>query len=557
MGYPEGLKQLIKVVEKTRPERVEKKKASQEFPALSMDERDVVLKKFHPDVNEEGRREISIGPSKGYRICHEMVDLLEAYSRVDPGKVDLSKPDFETDVLVIGGGGSGTAAALLAQEQGAKVTIATKLRHGDANTMMAEGGIQAATKGWKDSPYYHYLDIMGGGHFTNVPELAETLAKEAPSAIQWLLDHGCNFSKEADGTLKTMHGGGTCRKRMHFAADITGAEMMRTIRDEARNRERDITTIEFSPAVELVLNDKGHCAGAVLYNMETEEYVLVKAKSVVMATGGSGRLHVQGFMTTNHYGATADGIVMAYRAGVPVCYLHTIQYHPTGVVFPEQAEGILITEKFRGAGANLVNVEGNQFVFEREPRDVEAACIIRECTEVGRGVPTPTGKFGVWLDSPMLDVMFGEGYVQKEFPGKYIMYKRFEIDISKEPMLIYPTLHYQNGGLEFKATGETKIPGLFVAGEVGGGIHGENRLMGNSLLDIMVFGRISGRSAGQYALNKAEDGALSLDHVVQYNAEALAAGVDKARIAPLLLPDYTLEHVKEKQLTAQYEGSIR
>ena len=557
MGYPEGLKELIEVVEKTRPERVERKKASEEFPALSMDERDVVLKKFHPDVNEDGRREISIGPSKGYRICHEMVDLLEAYSRVEPSKVDLSAPDFETDVLVIGGGGSGTAAALLAQEQGAKVTIATKLRHGDANTMMAEGGIQAATKGWKDSPYYHYLDILGGGHFTNVPELAETLAKEAPSAIQWLLDHGCNFSKEADGTLKTMHGGGTCRKRMHFAADITGAEMMRTVRDEARNREADINTIEFSPAVELVLNDKGQCAGAVLYNMETEEYVLVKAKSVIMATGGSGRLHVQGFMTTNHYGATGDGIVMAYRAGVPVCYLHTIQYHPTGVVFPEQAEGILITEKFRGAGSNLLNVEGNQFVFEREPRDVEAACIIKECTDVGRGVPTPTGKFGVWLDSPMLDVMFGEGYVQKEFPGKYIMYKRFDIDISKEPMLIYPTLHYQNGGLEFQATGETSIPGLFVAGEVGGGIHGENRLMGNSLLDIMVFGRIAGKSAGDYALNKAEDGALSLEHVNNYNKEAKDAGIDEEHIAPLLLPDYTLEHVKEKQLTAKYEGSIR
>ena len=557
MPYPEGLKELIKVVDKTRPERVEKKKASEEFPALSLDERDVVLKKFHPDVNEEGRREIRVGPTKGYRICHEMVDLLEAYSRVEPSKVDLTKPDLETDVLVLGGGGSGTAAALLAQEQGARVIIATKLRHGDANTMMAEGGIQASTKGWKDSPYYHYLDIIGGGHFTNVPELAETLAKEAPSVMQWLLDLGCNFSKYDDGTLKTMHGGGTCRKRMHFAADITGAEMMRTVRDEARNRADDIGVVEFSPAVELVLNEKGHCAGAVLYNMETEEYLLVKAKAVVMATGGSGRLHVQGFMTTNHYGATADGIVMAYRAGVPVCYLHTIQYHPTGVVFPEQAEGILITEKFRGAGANLVNVEGNQFVFEREPRDIEAACIIRECTDVGRGVPTPTGKFGVWLDSPMLELMFGEGYVKKEFPGKYIMYKRFEIDISKEPMLIYPTLHYQNGGLEFKSTGETSVPGLFVAGEVGGGIHGENRLMGNSLLDIMVYGRIAGKAAGHYAANGAEDAALSLAHVEAYNNEVKGIDIPPTRIAPLLLPDYTLEHVKEKQLTANYEGSMR
>ncbi|MFH1841863.1 MAG: FAD-binding protein [bacterium] len=557
MGYPEGLKKLIKVVESTRPERVAKKQASEEFPALSMDERDVVLKKFHPDVNEDGRREISVGPSKGYRICHEMVDLLEAYSRVEPGKVDLSQPDLETDVLVLGGGGSGTAAALLAQEQGAKVVVATKLRHGDANTMMAEGGIQAATKGWKDSPYWHYLDIMGGGHFTNVPELAGTLANNAPGAIQWLLDLGCNFSKYEDGTLKTMHGGGTCRKRMHFAADITGAEMMRTVRDEARNRADDITMIEFSPAVELILNEKGHCAGAVLYNLETEEYLVVKAKAVVMATGGSGRLHVQGFMTTNHYGATADGIVMAYRAGVPVCYLHTIQYHPTGVVFPEQAEGILITEKFRGAGSNLVNVEGKQFVFEREPSDVEAACIIKECTEVGRGVPTPTGKFGIWLDSPMLETMFGEGYVQKEFPGKYIMYKRFDIDISKEPMLIYPTLHYQNGGLEFQASSETQVPGLFVAGEVGGGIHGENRLMGNSLLDIMVYGRIAGKAAGTYALNGAEDAPLSLAHVERYNNEVKAADIDPSRIAPLLLPDYTLQHVKDKQLTANYKGSLR
>ncbi len=557
MGYPESLKQLIKKVEETRPERVERKKNNEEFPALSLEDRDKVLKAFHPDVKEEGRRPVQVGPNKGYRIANEYVDILEAKSRVEPGKVDLSNPEYETDVLVIGGGGAGTSAALLAQEQGAKVIIATKLRHGDANTMMAEGGIQAATKGWKDSPYYHYLDVMGGGHFTNKPELVETLTKEAPDVMKWMLDLGANFSKYPDGTLKTMHGGGTCRKRMHFAADITGAEMMRTVRDEARNRTDDITVIEFSPAVELILNDKGHCAGAVLYNMETAEYSVVKAKSVVMATGGSGRLHVQNFMTTNHYGATGDGFVIAYRAGVPVCFLHTIQYHPTGVIFPEQAEGILITEKFRGAGANLVNVEGNQFVFEREPRDIEASCIIRECVETGKGVPTPTGKFGVWLDSPMLDVMFGEGYVEKEFPGKHILFSRFGIDIGKEPMLIYPTLHYQNGGLEFKSDSTTCVPGLFIAGEVGGGTHGENRLMGNSLLDIMVYGRISGKSAGEYALNNAEDGALNLDHVVKYNDEVEKAGVGDGRIAPMLLPDYTDEHVKIKQLTAKYEGTLR
>jgi succinate dehydrogenase/fumarate reductase flavoprotein subunit len=555
MPYPESLKELIKVVEKTRAERVAKKKAGEEVPFMSLEEREKILD-FHPDFKEEGRREIKVGPSKGYRIAHEMVDVLEARSRVNPADVDLSKVDYEADVLVLGGGGAGTSAALLAEESGAKVLLATKLRHGDANTMMAEGGIQAATKVGKDSPYYHYLDVMGGGHFKNVPDLVDTLVTRAPDVIKWLEGLGCNFTKFPDGRLQSIHGGGTCRKRMHFAADITGAEMMRTVRDEARNR-KNITVIEFSPAVDLLLNEHGHCAGAVLYNMETEEYFVVKAKAVIMATGGSGRLHIQNFMTTNHYGATADGIVIAYRAGVPICFLHTVQYHPTGVVFPEQAEGILITEKFRGSGANLVNIEGNQFVNEREPRDVEAASIIRECVERKLGVPTPTGKSGVWLDSPMIEDLSGAGTVEREFPGKFILYKRFGIDISKDPMLIYPTLHYQNGGLQFQSDGSTVLPGLFVAGEVGGGIHGENRLMGNSLLDIMVFGRIAGKNAAEYVKTKAKDGALSLEHVKAYNKEVAEAGIEEDRVAPMLLPDYTLVHTKVRQLTSHYVGTMR
>ncbi|PIU84421.1 MAG: succinate dehydrogenase/fumarate reductase flavoprotein subunit [Deltaproteobacteria bacterium CG_4_9_14_3_um_filter_44_9] len=556
MPYPQELKELIKVVEKTRPERVARKKKNEEVPFLSLEERKKILD-YHPDFREEGRREIKVGPSKGYRIAHEMVDMLEAKSRVNPDLVDLSQVDYETDVLVIGGGGAGTSAALLAQEQGAKVIIATKLRHGDANTMMAEGGIQAATKGWKDSPYYHYLDVMGGGHFKNIPDLVDTLVTEAPDVILWLEKLGCNFSKFPDGTLKTLHGGGTCRKRMHYAADITGAEIMRTIRDEARNRSQDIKVIEFSPAVELILNENGECAGALLYNMETEEYFIVKAKAVIMATGGSGRLHIQNFMTTNHYGATADGIVIAYRAGVGICFLHTVQYHPTGVVFPEQAEGILITEKFRGSGANLINIDGQQFVNEREPRDVESAAVIKECVEKGKGIPTPTGKFGVWLDSPMVDTLSGEGTVEREFPGKFILYKRFGIDISKEPMLIYPTLHYQNGGLEYKSTGETTLPGLFVAGEVGGGVHGQNRLMGNSLLDILVFGRIAGKSAADYAKSRSDMGILTLDHVRAYHKGLEDADIETDRVAPMLLPDYTLPHIKERQLTSCYVGTLR
>ena len=556
MAYTEELKNLIKVVEKTRPERVETKRGGGGFPPMSLDERADILK-YHPDFKEEGRREIKIGPSKGYRIPNEMVDLLEARSRVDPDDIDLSQIDYETDVLIIGGGGAGTAAALLAQEHGAKVIISNKLRHGDSNTIMAEGGIQAASKLEKDSPAYHYLDTVGGGHFKNDPELVCTLVTEAPDVIQWLEGLGTMFYKFPDGRLETLPLAGFCRKRGHTAGDTTGMEIMRTIRDEARNRPDDITVLEFSPAVELILNEHGHCAGAVLYNMETEEYFIVKAKAVIMATGGCGRLHIQGFMTTNHYGATADGLVSCYRLGVGLRFLHTVQYHPTGIIFPEQMEGQLVTEKFRGSGANVVNIDGEQFVYEREPRDVESSAIIRECLERGKGIPTPTGRLGVWLDSPMIDILLGEGTVERQFPGRFKDFKRYGIDISKEPMLIYPTLHYQNGGLEYKSNCETSFPGLFIAGEVGGGVHGENRLFGNSLLDVLVFGRIAGKNAAIYAKEKAKAGKLTLEHVKAYHKELEDAGIVTDRVAPMLLPDYTDPDVRKRQLTAHYVGTLR
>ena len=557
MPYTEELKNLISVVEKTRPERVARKRRGEEFPIMPVEEREGILKRSHPDYREEGKRELKVGFSKGYRIAHEFADLLEARSRVEPSLVNLSRVDMETDILIIGGGGAGTAAALLAEEQGARVILTTKLRHGDANTMMAEAGLQAATKMEKDSVCIHYLDTIGGGHFKNESELVYTLVTKAPDILMWLEKLGVMFSKFDDGRLHSMHGGGTSRKRMHFCGDITGTEIMRTIRDEARNRE-NITVVEFSPAVELVLNEHGHCAGALLYNLETEEYILVKAKATIIATGGCGRLHVQGFMTTNHYGATADGVILGYRAGVEICFLHTVQYHPTGIVFPEQAEGLLITEKFRGAGANIVNIKGEQFVNEREPRDVESATCIRECLVRGLGVQTPAGRLGVWLDSPMIDILSGDGTVTREFPGKFILFKRYGIDIAKEPMLVYPTLHYQNGGLKIDPGCKTSIPGLFASGEVTGGVHGENRLMGNSLLDVLVFGRIAGQNAATYAKEDAKEGRLTLDHVRAYHKELEAAGIGATNIvAPMLLPDYTDPQVRRRQLTSHYVGTLR
>ncbi|MDY6836073.1 MAG: FAD-binding protein [Chloroflexota bacterium] len=556
MPYTTELKQLIQIVEKTRPERVTRKKSGEDFSPMTLEERDAILRKFHPDYMEEQKRALKVGPSKGYSLPLELADLFEAKSRVDPDAVDLTDVAYETDVLIIGGGGAGTAAALMAEETGADVILATKLRHGDANTMMAEGGIQAATKLEKDSPYYHYLDTIGGGRFKNDPELVHTLVTEAADTLQWLESLGCMFFKFPGGRLQSLPAAGYSRRRLQFAGDITGTEIMRTMRDEARNRD-NITVLEFSPAVELILNEHGHCSGAVLYNLETEEYFIVKAKSVVMATGGCGRVHIQGFMTTNHYGATADGLVLAYRAGVELKLLHAIQYHPTGIVFPEQLEGSLISEKFRASGANVLNIDGEQFVYEREPRDVESAAFIRECVERGKGIATPTGRLGVWLDSPMLEQLWGEGAVKEQFPGKYKQFLRQGIDISQEPMLVYPTLHYQNGGLKYDSSAESSIPGLYIAGEVGGGVHGENRLMGNSLLDIVVFGRIAGVNSAKYANEKSKDGKLTLDHVRAYQKELEEVGVGLDRVSPMVLPDYTDPKVREKQLTAHYVGTLR
>ncbi|MFH0959032.1 MAG: FAD-binding protein, partial [Pseudomonadota bacterium] len=196
---------------------------------------------------------------------------------------------------------------------------------------------------------------------------------------------------------------------------------------------------------------------------------------------------------------------------------------------------------------------------EREPRDIESSSIIRECEKVGKGIPVPgqKGKFGVWLDSPMIDLLEGPGTVEREFPAKFILFKRYGIDISQLPMLIYPTLHYQNGGLEYKSDCSTEIPGFFVAGEVGGGVHGANRLMGNSLLDISVFGRLAGLSAGSFAKDRGDIGGLSVEHVRQYHREIEAACVKTDRVSPMILPDYTSPEVKKRQWTTRYLGSLR
>ena len=549
MAYTPELKELIKKVEATRPERVEMARRNEHYPALNLDEREQVLNKYHPDYLKEGKREVQVGPNKGDVLQDLVADLLESKSIVRPETVDLSQVDYETDVLVIGGGGAGTSAALLASDGGADVIIATKLRHGDSNTIMAEGGIQAASQEC-DSPFYHYIDTVGGGHFTNQPDLVAALSHDAPLSIEWLESLGMMFNKTPEGRMVVRHFGGSSRKRLHSSGDMTGAEIMRVLRDEARNRQDKISISEFSPAAELLLDEEGKCAGAILYNMETREFYVVKAKAVILATGGFGRLHIKGFATTNHYGATMDGVVMAYRAGVGNKYLYSTQYHPTGVVYPEQNVGLLITEKVRGLGAHVLNIDGEQFCFPLEPRDVESAEFICESMEKGKGIMTPTGRVGVWLDSPMIDELHGEGTVKKELPAKHIQFIRHGIDISKEPMLVYPTLHYQNGGVNVNADTQTDVQGLFAAGEVIGGVHGENRLMGNSLQDIITFGRRAGQNAVDYINGGIELKKLTLDHVVRFEKELADTGIENPKTAPILLPDYSTEEVSARRWTS-------
>jgi len=541
-GYLDYMQESIRKVEATRAGRVGKS-----FKRMTAEERQRVLEAYHPDWKMDQKRELRVGPSKGELMPLEVADILEAHSTIEPDRIDLSKIDYDVDVLVIGAGGAGLSAALLAEENGIapdKILIVQKLRLGDANSKMSQGGIQAADHP-NDSPTIHYLDIIGGGHYYNKPKLVEAMVKDGPGVIKWHEELGVLYDKLDDGTMQLAPGGGTSRRRMHSCKDYTGLEITRVIVDEVINRE--IGYVEFTSAVEFIMDDMGQVAGAVLYDMDSDEYKIARAKSTILATGGFGRLHIQNFETTNHYGATGDGIVMAYRAGANLIHLDSTQFHPTGSAYPEQIVGQLCTEKLRARGAQPLNADGELFVYPLETRDVEASALIRECYGRERGITTPSGVKGVWLDTPLIEVINGEGTIERQFAAMFRNYNKFGIDIRKEPMLVFPTLHYQNGGVEINVKCETSVPGLYAAGEVCGGVHGKNRLMGNSQLDLYVFGRRAGKAAAERA-KTAKIGKLHLDHIDRYEKLLKQEGVETERKSPILLPEYRGEKTIEHQL---------
>src|SRR5438105_5015722 len=518
---------LQDLVHKTREAR-----RKQTLPKYPPHERDTLIRKYHPDFRESAYRPIKFGPNAGDLTVRELACLLEGDSPV-PANLDLT-PAHSVDVLVIGGGGAGCSAALHAYARGAQVLLATKLRLGDSNTVMAQGGMQVAIAD-EDSPVQHFLDTLKGGHMKNDHQLLKVMVEEGPSIARWLLGLGVLFDRDSDGNLHVKKGGGSSKPRLLTCSDYTGLELMRVLKDEVLNQK--IQLLEFSAAVELLSDGNGICTGAVFRDLDNKRYMVVAAKTVILATGGIGRLHIQGFPTSNHYGATGDALPLAYRLGAKLLQIDTFQYHPTGAVYPEQLVGALVTEGIRSEGGHLVNAKGERFVNELDTRYVVSSSIIRECEE-GRGIRTMSWRIGVWLDTPLLEVEQGPGTLEKHFPAMVRQYKRYGIDIAKDPVLIYPTLHYQNGGVQIDVNGESGVRNLFVAGEASGGLHGRNRLMGNSLLDLMVFGKRSGLTSAARAAAMPQ-GKLTLGHLKRFRTDAKKHGNVSSVVSPMILPAYT------------------
>ncbi|MDO3620111.1 FAD-binding protein [Ralstonia pseudosolanacearum] len=493
-----------------------------------------LLAACHPDHRAGARTTLAVGPNAG-EPCHPaLARLLEADALID--EVDLAGlPVTHTDVLVIGGGGAGAAAAIEAAAAGADVMLVAKLRIGDSNTVMAEGGIQAAV-GSDDSIGQHYNDTLRAGHGAGRPDLVARLTSDGPEAIRWLIGLGAAFDLDDSGTrLARKRAGGTRTPRILSHRDFTGLEIMRVLR-ETVELDRRIAVLNRAPAVELLTDDNGACAGAVLYEVEQGRLRPVLARAVVLATGGAGRLHLEGFATSNHYGATADGLVIAYRAGARLTDVDSFQYHPTGIAWPRHLAGGLVSEAARSLGARLVNGLGERFVDELAPRDVVAAAILREC-ENGRGIGRD-GVIGVFLDTPDL-LARQPDLLRTHLLSLAHLAKTCGIDPAREPLLVYPTLHYQNGGVVISPDGLTGVPGLYAAGEVTGGIHGRNRLMGNALLDIIAFGRRAGRHAAAHAVRHSERaGSAGLGHLSRFRRALAGADRAPSMRAPLLYPEY-------------------
>ncbi|GAC1515727.1 MAG: fumarate reductase/succinate dehydrogenase flavoprotein subunit [Gemmatimonadaceae bacterium] len=457
-------------------------------------------------------------------------------------------PTTEHDVLVIGAGGAGLRAAIEAAAEGASVGVVTKSLLGKAHTVMAEGGIAAALAhvddrdGWK----VHFADTMRGGQYLNNWRMAEVHAREAPERVRELEAWGALFDRTTDGRILQRNFGGHRYPRLAHVGDRTGLEMIRTLQDHGVHRGLDV---HMEWTVLALLKDGDRVAGAFGYDRERGRFRIFRSKAVVLATGGIGRAYS---ITSNSWEYTGDGHALAYHAGAALQDMEFVQFHPTGMVWPPSVRGILVTEGVRGEGGVLRNREGRRFMFDDIPenyraqtadseeegwrytqgdksarrppelltRDHVARCIMRE-VRAGRGSP----HGGVFLDISWIKERLPHAaeHIRKKLPSMYHQFKQLaDIDITAEAMEVGPTTHYMMGGV--RVDGDTQmssVPGLFAAGECAAGLHGANRLGGNSLSDLLVFGKRAGAYAARFA---REHGAPRIDdgHVARVAEAALA-----------------------------------
>ena len=438
--------------------------------------------------------------------------------------------NFEYDVLVIGAGGAGLRAAIEASAAGVKVGLICKSLLGKAHTVMAEGGMAAAMGNVddRDSWKVHFADTMRGGQYVNNWRMAELHAKEAPARVQELEAWGAVFDRTKEGKISQRNFGGHRYPRLAHVGDRTGLELIRTLQDHGIHQG---ITVHMEYTIVSLLKDGARVVGAFGYDRERGRFKVFQAKAVVLATGGLGRAYK---ITSNSWEGTGDGVSLAYHAGAELMDMEFIQFHPTGMVWPPSVRGILVTESVRGEGGVLRNKEGKRFMYDDIPdnyksqtsmdpeegwrytqndknakrppelltRDHVARCINRE-VKAGRGSP----HGGVFLDISWIKEKISNApeHIKRKLPSMYHQFMQLaNLDITKEPMEVGPTTHYAMGGIRVQGeTQATNVPGLFAAGECAAGLHGANRLGGNSLSDLIVFGKRAGEFAAKYAKENA------------------------------------------------------
>ncbi len=460
-------------------------------------------------------------------------------------------PEYVThhyDVLVVGAGGAGLRAAIEAAGSGVSVGVVSKSLLGKAHTVMAEGGIAAAMGNVDDRDNWrvHFADTMRGGQYLNNPRMAELHAREAPDRVRELEAWGALFDRTKDGRILQRNFGGHKYPRLAHVGDRTGLEMIRTLQDHGIHRGMDV---HMECTIVTRLTDSGRVAGALAYERERGRFKLFRAKAVILATGGVGRAYK---ITSNSWEYTGDGHSLAYHAGASLMDMEFVQFHPTGMIWPPSVAGILVTEGVRGEGGILLNKLGRRFMFDDIPanyrtqtadneeegwrytqgdrnarrppelltRDHVARCIVREIRE-GRGSP----HGGVFLDIAWIKKKLPDSaeHIRKKLPSMYHQFKQLaDIDITAEPMEVGPTTHYMMGGVRVDPdTQMSDVPGLFAAGECAAGLHGANRLGGNSLSDLLVFGQRAGKFAAEFAGSHRE-ATFNADQVDEAARDALA-----------------------------------